>query len=351
MLTLSPHRLGGKRCQNSNRLGRWSHRTFLTASSSLLLSVMPRRRPCNYNHPRLTNIMGAFADVLVAVATTSQQLEAFCNLLGRCMPRRTTAGPHRGRPDLPVVADPSLAPSQPLSSTSRRAEATQNLIGDQYANNTSSGDEPQTWKISLGATGLQRGPTATKSSHRPTRLRRHRTTDQVSVERGLGPATLKDAFIVEDLAATTSGAGQHLHMRHKYPIGPTSPTTASSLLLPGLQCRHRPRQETRRDHHVQRRRLQPEWRRHQRRHSSVLALALALLALALALLLLLLLLLLLALLLRALEGPLLHGACHVPPHGHTHIYPNQRHGARILDRQGHHVEDLVRRRLRPTVKD
>ena len=197
--------------------------------------------------------------------------------------------------------------------------------------------------------GLQRGPTATKSSHRPTRLRRHRTTDQVSVERGLGPATLKDAFIVEDLAATASGAGQHLHMRHKYPIGPTSPTTASSLLLPGLQCRHRPRQETRRDHHVQRHRLQPEWRRHQRRHSSLLAGAGAAGAGAAA-----------AAAAAAAAGAAAAGAgrsstpwCmpRTSTRPHPHLPPQAPPRCPYPRQTGHHVEDLVRRRLRPTVED
>ena len=76
---------------------------------------------------------------VLAIAPDQRDLEAFCRLVGRSIPKRTTEIRHRGRRDLPVATSAtrgSIIGALEAATPAVQQEAIQNLVRDQYANTT-----------------------------------------------------------------------------------------------------------------------------------------------------------------------------------------------------------------------
>ncbi|CAE7476622.1 unnamed protein product, partial [Symbiodinium pilosum] len=182
---------------------------------------------------------GLTPEQVLAVAPEQRDLEAFCRLLGRSIPKRTTEIRTRGRRDLPVVTSStrgSIIGALEAAAPAVQQEAIQNLVRDQYANTTRNTRDSRwnlwtrlatSWKlpplpitaelVQAIASSLKRG--RCRSSAQVFSMARQQPGCRLSadieqqitmcirsIERGLGPSTLKDAFIVEDLAATTDSS-------------------------------------------------------------------------------------------------------------------------------------------------
>ena len=178
---------------------------------------------------------------VLTIAPDQRDLEAFCRLVGR--PKRTTEIRYRGRRDLPVATSAtrgSIIGALEAATPAVQQEAIQNLVRDQYANTTRSTRDSRwnlwtrlatSWKlpplpitaelVQAIASSLKRGRYRSSAqifsmarqqhvAHTGSRLsadiEQQITMSIRSIERGLGPSTLKDAFIVEDHAATTDSS-------------------------------------------------------------------------------------------------------------------------------------------------
>ena len=215
--------------------------------------VLAQLRAADLTHlaPRLVDqgvrnidqMNGLTPEQVLAVAPEQRDLEAFCRLLGRSIPKRTTEIRTRGRRDLPVVTSStrgSIIGALEAAAPAVQQEAIQNLVRDQYANTTRNTRDSRwnlwtrlatSWKlpplpitaelVQAIASSLKRGRYRSSAqvfsmarqqhvAHTGCRLsadiEQQITMSIRSIERGLGPSTLKDAFIVEDLAAATDSS-------------------------------------------------------------------------------------------------------------------------------------------------
>ena len=185
----------------------------------------------------------------MGVATLYQELERLCRL-DRPIPRRSTMSSPYQRADLPTVGAAtrgSITGAMAAAHPDVCEEALRNLHRDQYANNTRNTRDSRwnLWTRLAQQWGLPPLPITTdlvNAIGASLKQGRYRSAPQVfsmarqqhvtlvkqplsmdiellikqtlrSIERGLGPPTLKDAFTVEDLASITC----HPHS------GPTPP--------------------------------------------------------------------------------------------------------------------------------
>ena len=235
--------------------------------------VLARLRAADLTHlaPRLVDqgvrnidqMNSLTPEQVLTIAPDQRDLEAFCRLVGRSIPKRATEIRHRGRRDLPVATSAtrgSIIGALEAATPAVQQEAIQNLVRDQYANATRNTRDSRwnlstrlatSWKlpplpitaelVQAIASSLKRGRYRSSAqifsmapqqhvAHTGFRLsadiEQQITMSIRSIERGLGPSTLKDAFIVEDLAAPQQTAP--LHHRHQQTIGQSTSMTVSS---------------------------------------------------------------------------------------------------------------------------
>ena len=215
--------------------------------------VLARLRAADLTHlaPRLVDqgvrnidqMNSLTPEQVLAIAPDQRDLEAFCRLVGRSIPKRTAEIRHRGRRDRPVATSAtrgSIIGALEAATPAVQQEAIQDLVRDQYANTTRNTRDSRwnlwtrlatSWKlpplpittelVQAIASSLKRGRYRSSAqifsmarqqhvAHTGFRLsadiEQQITMSIRSIERGLGPSTLKDAFIVEDLAATTDSS-------------------------------------------------------------------------------------------------------------------------------------------------
>ena len=177
----------------------------------------------------MDQLNGVTPEQIMGVATSYQELERLCRLLDRPIPKRSTMSSPYQRADLPTVGAAtrgSITGAMAAAHPDVREEALPRSIRQEY---------PITFVGTCGHGWLSNGASLLSPS-RPTlstpslKQGRYRSEPQVfsmarqqhvtlvkqplsmdiellikqtlrSIERGLGPPTLKDAFTVEDLAS------------------------------------------------------------------------------------------------------------------------------------------------------
>ena len=178
-------------------------------------------------------------------ATSYQELERLCRLLDRPILRRSTRSSPYQRADLPTVGAATrglITGAMAAAHPDVRKEALRNLHRDQYANNTWNTRDSRwnLWTRLAQQWGLPPLPITTdlvNAIGASLKQGRYRSAPQVfsmarqqhvtlvkqlsmdiellikqtlrSIERGLGPPTLKDAFTVEDLASNSGPTPPH----------------------------------------------------------------------------------------------------------------------------------------------